>query len=214
MLKRWVRMCLVGVVVGTLSGLVVGFAPLVQSSSTTVIDVNIQNSAFVPQNLTVVLGTTVRWTNRDSIAHTVTSTAGVFDSGTMNRGATFTHTFNTPGEFPYICAIHPSMTGKVTVAVGVALIHSLKDNAIYPPVIELRLGQPVQLFNTATDGVHPSVVISSDEDGKNPVFGVKSFNVDVGKVTIVEFTPDRAGTFFVTHKPHGHTIVGKIVVKN
>ncbi|MCS7274891.1 MAG: cupredoxin domain-containing protein [Candidatus Bipolaricaulota bacterium] len=208
---RLVRVCLLGAIVWSLSGL--GIAPSGQSSGT-VVDVNIQNFAFVPQNITVALGTTVRWTNRDSAPHTVTSTAGIFDSGTMNRGATFTHTFNTPGEFPYICAFHPSMTGKVTVAVGVALIHSLKDSAIYPSVIELKLGQPVQLFNTATDGVLPGVVISSDEEGRNPVFGVRPFNVEVGKVTTVEFTPDRAGTFFVTHRPHGHNIVGRIVVKN
>ncbi|MCS6902923.1 MAG: cupredoxin family copper-binding protein [Candidatus Bipolaricaulota bacterium] len=209
---RLVRVCLVGAVVVALSGL--GIAPLGQSSGTSVVDVNIQSSSFTPQNITVALGTTVRWTNRDSIAHTVTSTAGVFDSGTMNRGATFTHTFNTPGEFPYICALHPSMTGRVTVAVGVALIHSLKENAIYPPTIELKLGQPVQLFNTAADGVHPGVAISSDEEGRTPVFGVRPFNVEVGRVTTVEFTPDRVGTFFVTHRPHGHNIVGRIVVKN
>ncbi len=201
------------VVALVLAGFGVAFAPLGQPSGA-LVSVEIQNFAFVPQNLTVSLGTTVRWTNRDSAAHTVTSTAGAFDSGNMGRGATFTHTFNTLGEFPYICALHPSMTGKVVVAVGLALIHSLKDSAIYPPLVELKKGVAVQLFNTATDGVHPGVVISSDEDGKNPVFGVKPFNIDVGKVTIVEFTPDKEGTFFVTHKTHGHNIVGKIVVKN
>lgn len=210
---RSVKISLVGAVVLALSGFGVALAPLGQSSGA-VVGVDIQNSAFVPQNLTVSLGTTVRWTNKDGIAHTVTSTAGAFDSGNMGRGATFTHTFNTFGEFPYICAIHPSMTGKVTVAVGIALIHSLKDSALYPPLVEIKKGQAVQLFNTATDGLHPGVVLSSDEDGKSPVFGVKPFNVDVGRVTIIEFTPDREGTFFVTHKPHGHNIVGKIVVKN
>jgi plastocyanin len=210
---RSVRISLVGVVVLALSSLAIAFAPLEQLRGATV-EVNIQNSAFVPQNLTVPLGTTVRWTNRDGLAHTVTSTAGVFDSGNMSRGATFTHTFNALGEFSYICAIHPAMTGKITVAVGVALIHSLKDNAVYPPLVEIKKGQAVQLFNTASDGVHPGVIISSDEEGKSPVFGVKPFNVDVGKVTVVEFTPDREGTFFVTHRPHGHNIVGKIVVKN
>lgn len=183
-------------------------------SGSPVVSVDIQNLAFTPQTVTVAMGTSVRWTNKDSTAHTVTSTTGAFDSGNMGRGATFTHSFNTLGEFPYICAIHPAMTGKVTVAVGIALIHSLKDNAIYPPLVEVKKGQAVQLFNTATDGVHPGTVISSDEDGKNAVFGVKPFNVEPGKVTVVEFTPDKEGTFFVTHKPHGHNIVGKLVVKN
>jgi plastocyanin len=182
-----------------------------------VVSVSIVDFAFTPKTITVPVGTTVRWTNNGNAPHTVTSTSSpkAFDSGTLNSGDTFQHTFTTAGQFPYRCNIHPSMTGMVIVVEPqeVALIHSLAQSKTFPEVITVSKGITVRLFNIALDGVHPSVVISSDEDGKNPVFGVKPFEVEPGKLTTVEFTPDKAGTFFITHRPHGHNIVTKLVVK-
>jgi plastocyanin len=71
--------------------------------------------AFQPADIEVVVGATVDWTNEDPFAHTVTARDGAFDSGTMDDGETFSHTFSEPGTFEYVCAIHPSMTGTVTV---------------------------------------------------------------------------------------------------
>jgi plastocyanin len=186
-----------------------------------VVSVSIVDFAFNPKTITVPVGTTVRWTNTGNAPHTVTSTSSpkAFDSGTLNSGDTFQHTFTTAGQFPYRCSIHPSMTGTVIVeqqkeeVQEFALIHSLAQSKTFPEVITVSKGIKVRLFNIALDGVHPSVVISSDEDGKNPVFGVKPFTVEPGKLTTVEFTPDKAGTFFITHRPHGHNIVTKLVVK-
>ncbi|MCL6642290.1 MAG: cupredoxin domain-containing protein [Candidatus Bipolaricaulota bacterium] len=185
------------------------------------ISVSITDFAFTPKTITVPVGSTVRWTNNGNAPHTVTSTSSpkAFDSGTLNSGDTFQHTFTATGQFPYRCNIHPSMTGMVIVeqqkeeVQEFALIHSLAQSKTFPEVITVSKGVKVRLFNTALDGVHPSMVISSDEDGKNPVFGVKPFSVEPGKLTTVEFTPDKAGTFFISHRPHGHNIVGKLVVK-
>jgi plastocyanin len=182
-----------------------------------VVSVSIVDFAFTPKTITVPVGTTVRWTNNGNAPHTVTSTSSpkAFDSGTLNSGDTFQHTFTTAGQFPYRCNIHPSMTGMVIVVEPqeVALIHSLAQSKTFPEVITVSKGIKVRLFNIALDGVHSPVVISSDEDGNNPVFGVQPFAVEPGKLTTVEFTPDKAGTFFITHRPHGHNIVTKLVVK-
>ncbi len=78
-------------------------------------NVNISGLAFVPQTLTVSVGTTVTWTNNDSVSHTVTSNDDLFASGTIAKNATFSHTFEQKGTFNYHCSIHPSMTGKVIV---------------------------------------------------------------------------------------------------
>lgn len=80
--------------------------------------VSIQGFAFSPATLTVSKGTTVTWTNKDSVAHTVTTTepGEGFDSRNMGNGATFSYTFNNPGTFKYRCSIHPSMTGTVVVS--------------------------------------------------------------------------------------------------
>ena len=71
--------------------------------------------AFDPGDIEVPVGTTVDWTNDDPFAHTVTAIDGTFDSGTMDGGQTFSRAFDAPGTFDYFCAIHPSMTGTVTV---------------------------------------------------------------------------------------------------
>ena len=96
-------------------------APAAGAQNQQNVSVNVQNFAFDPPNITVAPGTTVTWTNNDSAPHTVTATdpAGAFDSGTLRPGQSFSFTFTQPGTtYAYYCAIHPSMTGTVTVAGG------------------------------------------------------------------------------------------------
>jgi plastocyanin len=78
-------------------------------------DVKIDNFSFGPQTLTVSVGTTVVWTNRDDIPHTVVSTDGVFKSNVRDTDEKFSFTFNKAGTYPYFCSVHPKMTGKVVV---------------------------------------------------------------------------------------------------
>ncbi|HEY2916191.1 MAG TPA: cupredoxin family copper-binding protein [Candidatus Limnocylindrales bacterium] len=77
--------------------------------------VAIVDFAFNPTTITVKAGDTVTWTNTGSTAHTVTADDGSFDSGNLNGGATFNHTFATAGTFTYHCSIHSSMKATVTV---------------------------------------------------------------------------------------------------
>ena len=75
--------------------------------------------AFTPASITVKVGTTIKWTNKDGMTHTVTSDSGdseVFDSGSLGDGGIFSWTYNTAGTFNYHCAIHPTtMKAKVIV---------------------------------------------------------------------------------------------------
>jgi plastocyanin len=77
--------------------------------------VYIQNMAFSPATLTVTVGTTVKWTNKDGITHTVTSDSGIFDSGNVNASGTFSYMFMTAGTYSYHCKIHSSMIAKIVV---------------------------------------------------------------------------------------------------
>jgi plastocyanin len=72
-------------------------------------------TAYMPDSVTVSVGTTVKWTNNDNVAHNVTSQNNLFFSPTMDPGATYTYTFQSAGSFPYYCTIHPLMTGTITV---------------------------------------------------------------------------------------------------
>jgi plastocyanin len=78
-------------------------------------EVKIDNFSFGPAAITVPVGTTVTWINRDDIPHTVVSTEKVFKSKVLDTDEKFSYTFTKPGEYPYFCSIHPKMTGKVVV---------------------------------------------------------------------------------------------------
>ena len=78
-------------------------------------EVKIDNFSFGPGTLTVPVGTTVTWTNRDDIPHTVVSTEGVFKSKVLDTDEKFSFTFSKAGSYPYFCSIHPKMTGRVVV---------------------------------------------------------------------------------------------------
>jgi plastocyanin len=80
-------------------------------------EVKIDNFSFGPAALTVPVGTTVTWTNRDDIPHTVVSTDDpkAFKSKVLDTDEKFSFTFSKAGTYPYFCSIHPKMTGKVVV---------------------------------------------------------------------------------------------------
>ncbi len=108
-------------------------APALAQSKTVEVTMRQQpKMIFVPQNLTVSVGDTVRWTNPFSIPHTVTFDpsmgasagnvvlpAGVepFDSGDIEESGTFMHTFTVAGEYKYICKYHESLGMVATLTV-------------------------------------------------------------------------------------------------
>jgi len=81
---------------------------------------NTTSTYFSPSAITVVVGVnnTVVWTNNDSAEHTVTATDNSFNSGYIEPGQTYTHTFMSPGTYTYYCTIHPWMKGTVIVMAG------------------------------------------------------------------------------------------------
>lgn len=78
-------------------------------------EVWMQSSLYNPETITVTAGTTITWTNKDGIIHTVTSDTGLFDSGNIASNGTYSLKFANSGTFPYHCTFHPAMTGKVVV---------------------------------------------------------------------------------------------------
>lgn len=74
-----------------------------------------ESFSFTPAELTVPVGATVTWTNRHGARHDVAAADGTFTSPLFGEGETFSFTFTEPGEYPYVCTIHPGMEGKVIV---------------------------------------------------------------------------------------------------
>jgi plastocyanin len=78
--------------------------------------VHIDNFTFSPAQLVVPVGTTVVWTNRDDIPHTVAAAdGGDLRSAPLDTGDHFSFTFAKAGTFRYFCSIHPKMQGTIVV---------------------------------------------------------------------------------------------------
>lgn len=90
-----------------------GTEETVTGSGSQIIDVEIKNYKYIPQNVTVKIGQTVRWTNNDTVLHDVVGSG--IESDYLQRGEKFTYTFEEEGTYQYICTLHPWMEGEVIV---------------------------------------------------------------------------------------------------
>ena len=101
--------------VAFVAGVVVACVISPSVAQNTAVPVTIDNFVFEPARLTVKAGTTVTWTNRDDIPHTVASNTRAFKSKVMDTDESFSFTFAIPGEYVYFCSLHPHMTGTIVV---------------------------------------------------------------------------------------------------
>ncbi len=110
-----------------------GGAPTGQSTAeTSTVTVEIKDLQFIPAEMTITAGTTVRWINLDPVDHDVTSGVSVtgrktrdmkqtkfpdnkFASGLFSQNKSFSVTFDAKGEYNYYCNIHPFMVAKILV---------------------------------------------------------------------------------------------------
>ena len=91
------------------------FAATPNDKASSEVAVKIDNFSFSPATITIPVGTTVRWTNRDDIPHTVVADDKTFKSKPLDTDEQFTYTFSKAGTYSYFCSIHPKMTAKVVV---------------------------------------------------------------------------------------------------
>ena len=122
---RAVREASIGVALWALVLLAFVFAAGIHASSAPVpagsgddakkFEVVVDNFSFSPATLTVPVGATVTWTNRDDVPHTIVNTDGKFKSAALDTDEKFSFTFSAVGTYDYYCSVHPKMTGKVIV---------------------------------------------------------------------------------------------------
>ena len=77
--------------------------------------VTIDNFTFTAPELTVAVGTTVKWVNHDDIPHTVVEKNKAFRSKALDTDDSYSYTFASAGSFDYFCGLHPHMVGKIVV---------------------------------------------------------------------------------------------------
>jgi plastocyanin len=78
-------------------------------------EVNIDNFAFTPKELTVKAGTAIVFRNRDDIPHSVVGSKGEFHSKALDTDDSFSFTFAKAGSYAYSCGLHPKMQGRIVV---------------------------------------------------------------------------------------------------
>lgn len=108
------------------------------------VSLRIVDLAFAPASASVAAGTTVTWTNTGIAPHTVTAD-GAFDSGMMAAGASWSRRFDQAGTFRFICTVHPTMTGSLTVTARVGT-----------PAVPSSLGPGDAPVSSAAPAVGPS----------------------------------------------------------
>lgn len=97
------------------TGLAMDNGTAAANSSDAGTEIKIDNFAFMPEAVTVKVGTRVIWVNHDDIPHTIDSTEGKFRSGALDTDDHFQFRFTEPGEYQFFCRMHPKMTGKIIV---------------------------------------------------------------------------------------------------
>ena len=103
---------MVGVLLAVIA--VVGYASPLQVGAVAP-QVEIKHHKYLPATLTVPVGTTVTWINRDDDVHTVVSMAEKFKSRGIDNDERYSQTFTAPGTYEYFCTLHPLMRAKVIV---------------------------------------------------------------------------------------------------
>ena len=106
------RAVTVAMLLGPVVGALLAFGTVAAEEATVV---TIDNFTFTPPELTVAVGTTVKWVNHDDIPHTVVDKNKAFRSKALDTEDAYSFTFASAGTFDYFCGLHPHMVGKIVV---------------------------------------------------------------------------------------------------
>ncbi len=106
------RAIVVAMLLGPAAGALLAFGAVAAQEANVV---TIDNFTFTPPELTVPVGTTVKWVNHDDIPHTVVNKDKVFRSKALDTDDSYSFTFASAGTFDYFCSLHPHMQGKIIV---------------------------------------------------------------------------------------------------
>ena len=161
------------------------------------------NNCFAPNPLSVAVGTTVTWTNTDTVMHVICSgkpadaaCGTVFEDDSLKPGKTFQFTFANAGTYAYYCSVHPWMTGQVVVGSGVQPIPTSSSSVITATTDKSSY--------SAGDSIVVSGIVSqiNTVNPQQPVT-IQTYDANNELVRIDQAIPTYAGTYSVTILTHG-----------
>ena len=106
------RTVVVAMLLGPVAGALLAYGAVAAEEPNVV---TIDNFSFTSPELTVAVGTTVKWVNHDDIPHTVVENNKTFRSKALDTDDSYSFTFTSAGTFSYFCSLHPKMQGKIIV---------------------------------------------------------------------------------------------------
>ena len=106
------RAVVVAMLLGPVAGALLAFGAIAAQEPN---EVTIDNFTFGPPELTVAVGTTVKWVNHDDIPHNVVNKDKAFRSKALDTDDSYSFTFAAAGTYDYFCSLHPHMQGKIIV---------------------------------------------------------------------------------------------------
>ena len=111
------RGLVVALILGPVIGAMLAFGAVAAQDATKrdANEITIDNFTFTPKELTVAVGTTVKWVNHDDIPHTVVEKKTTFRSKALDTDDSYSFTFSSAVSFDYFCGLHPHMVGQVVV---------------------------------------------------------------------------------------------------
>ena len=111
------RSLVVALLLGPVIGAMLAFGTVTAQDATKkdANEITIDNFTFTPKELTVAVGTTVKWLNHDDIPHTIVEKKTTFRSKALDTDDSYSFTFTSAGTFDYFCGLHPHMVGQVIV---------------------------------------------------------------------------------------------------
>lgn len=153
--------------------------------------VTVLDNEFSPKQLHINVGDTVTWTNNGQVAHTVTADDNKFDSGNIDAGKTYSHTFTAPGTYAYYCALHGG-AGGVGMA-GVIIVDPPANSSGYDyhnanslqrvphmaPGSTLRVPEDFPTINAALTAAKPGDMISIAPGTYHEALIVKTPNITI-----------------------------------
>ena len=105
------RSLVVALVLGPVIGAMLAFGAVAAQDATKkdANEITIDNFTFTPKELTIAVGTTVKWVNHDDIPHTVVEKKTTFRSKALDTDDSYSFTFTSAGTFDYFCGLHPQI---------------------------------------------------------------------------------------------------------
>lgn len=185
---------------GALAGGTVLLLALAWPAAATDHAVAMKDDVFDPVSITIAPGDSVTWTNTGDHTHTVTADDGSYDSTNRIKTQTFTHTYGTPGSYPYYCKIHggpggAGMHGTVVVSAPATTTTTAKPTTttVVPTTTTSTTAKPTTTTSSTTTSSTTTTSINFNLGTTSTQAPATTSTTELAAAPTASTTPDVGG---------------------